>query len=152
MQTLAILFLGVFALGMGACVSSLIRRNRTLQEDNCFLKADNKYYGTQIERLERDLDEEEGERRRFATANFRLHGELNSAHRMLAMTLGRDLENNIAPDRIGVEVGRAGVHYKFTYNQDGATINEVNTRSDEEPALAGWYSSEQASQERTDVP
>lgn len=137
MQTLAILFLGVFTLVLGVYVLSLSRQNQNLTEDNTFRKIDNRRYYARVLDLERDLGEEEAERRRFAQVNFNLHQELNSTKRMLMMMVGRDLENNITFDNIVVEIGRNGVYYKFS---DKESADDGYRRSDEESEMASRYS------------
>lgn len=167
MQILAILFLGVFALGMGACVIHLSRKNRELEEKYFFLERDYESSQRSLNAVRDENDQVYIEKRRLIKLIRSRTTERDDAHKMLEMVLNRDLENNQGFEQVRVELSDVTLNYQFNNKDDELGVVEVsrsgvlylfdkaerinyegNRRADSKSSVASGDSSEQEAEVR----
>lgn len=161
MQILAILFLGVFALGMMACVIKLLRDRDKLRE--------NLYWrDSQTHLLQEDVANMTSEIGTLTRQLIVKSNDLTAAHKNLEMILSRDLENNQGFEQARVELSGTTLNYQFNNKDDELGVVEVsrsgvlylfdkaerinyegNRRSDAKSTVASGDSTEQAAQDRS---
>lgn len=126
MQILAILFLGVFSLGMMTCVVHLSRKNRSLEEDYFFLERDYESSQRSLNAVRDENDQVYIEKRRLIKLVRSRTVERDDAHKMLKMVLERDLENNRGFEQVGVELSDVTLNYQFNNKDDELGVVEVS--------------------------
>lgn len=119
MQILAILFLGAFALGMGACVIKLLRDRDKLREDLY-------WRDSQTHLLQEDVVNMTSEIGTLTRQLIVKSNDLTAAHSMLEMVLDRDLENNQGFEQSRVELSGTTLNYQFNNKNDELGVVEVS--------------------------
>lgn len=147
-----LILLVVFSCGMTAGVISLRRRNKQLTQELYFTRAEKHLLDVEFHELLDGVDIAYDERQRLIRLVWERTLQRDDAHKMLEVVLKRDLENNETPKNLGVEVGRAGIYYKFTYKDGDVVLNENSIiLPDEESEVASRDSPQQAPEEREDL-